>query len=170
MHCSECGAQLTNNSKFCSTCGHAITGNVAQERQVAVNPPPETPVHAGVDASSLGKKWLEFWQYIILPVGSMLGLMVSLNGPALAIIMMVPMSILQFVVASGLISRRLWGWQWNWVLIVIAYIRIAIPTPMPAHSGGADLVVQFVIQTVLGGLIWMWPNYVYWKKRKALFS
>jgi predicted amidophosphoribosyltransferase len=170
MYCPECGAQLTNSPKFCSTCGHAITGSAALARQVTVNPPPQTPVHAGVATPSLGTKWLKFWNYFSLPVGGVLGLLMSLGLPALAIIM-VPISILQFVVAFGLHHRRLWAWQWNWVLIVITYISMAIPTPTPgAHSGGAELVFEFVIKVVLGGLIWMWPNHVYWKKRRALFA
>ena len=170
MYCPECGAQLTNNPKFCSNCGHAINDNDVPDGQVTVNPPKETPVDAGVTTSLLGTKWLKFWNYFSLPVGGVLGLLMSLGVPALGIIM-VPISILQFVVAYGLHHRSLWAWQWNWVLIVIAYVSMAVPTPMPgAHSGGADLVVQFAIKAVLGGLIWMWPNHVYWKKRRVLFS
>lgn len=165
MYCPECGAQLINNPKFCSNCGHAIAGNDAPADQISVSPSQEAPIHADVAASSLGTKWLKFWNYFSLPVGGVLGLLMSLGVPALGIIM-VPISILQFVVAYGLHHRKIWAWQWNWVLIVITYISMAIPTP----SGEADLVAQFVIKAVLGGLIWMWPNHVYWKKRRALFS
>lgn len=168
MYCPECGAQLINNPKFCSSCGHALNGNDAQADQITVTPSQEMPVHTGVVAPTLGTKWLKFWNYFSLPVGGVLGLLMSVGVPALGIIM-VPISILQFVVAYGLHRRRLWAWQWNWVLIIITYISMAIPIP-GVHGGGAELVVQFVIKAVLGWLIWMWPNKVYWKKRRALFS
>lgn len=148
----------------------ALNGNDAQAEQISVIPSQEIPVHAGVVAPTLGTKWLKFWNYFSLPVGGVLGLLMSLGFPALGIIM-VPISILQFVVAYGLHQKKLWAWQWNWVLIIIAYISMVIPEPTPGmHSGGVDLVVQFVIRAVLGGLIWMWPNKVYWKKRRSLFS
>jgi len=170
MYCPECGAQLINNPKFCSNCGYAINGNDAPADQIHGVPSQDAPVHAGVAGSSLGTSWLKFWNYFSLPVGGVLGLLMSLGIPTHEIIM-VPFSILQFIVAYGLHHRRLWAWQWNWVLIIIAYISMAIPTPTPGvHSGEVDLVVQLVIKTVIGGLIWMWPNHVYWKKRRALFS
>jgi len=168
--CPNCGVKTIALTKFCSSCGYAINGKDSPADQISVIPSQATPVHTGVAASSLGTKWLKFWNYFSLPVGGVLGLLMSLGVPALGIIM-VPISILQFVVAYGLHHRRLWAWQCNWVLIIITYISIAIPTPTPGvYTGEADLVVQFVIKAVLGGLIWMWPNHVYWKKRRTLFS
>jgi hypothetical protein len=120
--------------------------------------------------ATLGTKWLKFWNYFSLPVGCVLGVLVWIGIPVLGIIM-APISLLQFSVAYGLHNRWLWAWQWNWVLIVIAYISITIPTPMPgSHGGWVDLVVQFIIKLVIGGIVWMWPNHVYWKKRRALFA
>ena len=166
MYCPECGAQLSNNPKFCSNCGHAINGNDKPAEQISMNPSPETSVRTNVTTYSHGTKWLKFWNYFSLPVGGILGLLISLGDPALWIIL-VPISILQFIVAYGLHYRRLWAWQWNWVLVVITYITMSIPR---VYSNGGDFIIQFVIQAVIGGLIWMWPNYVYWKKRRDLFS
>ena len=169
MYCPACSAEIINNPKFCSSCGHAINGNDAQAEQISAIPSQEIPVHTGGVVPMLGTKWLKFWNYFSLPVGGVLGLLMSLGVPALGIIM-VPISIFQFVVAYGLHQRKLWAWQWNWVLITITYISMAIPTSTPGvHSGGVDLI-QFAIKAVLGGLIWMWPNKVYWKKRRSLFS
>lgn len=169
MYCPECGAQLTNNSNFCSNCGHAVKTIIAPTDHISVAPLQEAPVCRGVAASSLGTKWLRFWNYFSLPVGGALGLLISIRVPELAIIF-IPISLLQLVVAYGLHHRILWAWKWNWVLLIITCMSMALPTPTPGiHSSEADLVVQFITKAVLGGLIWMWPNYVYWKKRRDLF-
>jgi len=170
MYCQECGAQLINKPKFCASCGHAINGNDAPANQISMIVSHETPVHTGIAASALGVKWLKFWNYFILPVGGILGLFTSLVVPGLGIAM-IPIAILQFVVAYGLHHRRLWAWQWNWVLIIITYIGMSIPTPTPSvNSSEADMAALFVMNAIIAGLIWMWPNHVYWKKRRTLFS
>jgi len=83
---------------------------------------------------------------------------------------LVPGSILQFVVAYGLHHRRLWAWKWNWVIIIIEYITGTIPILTPNIESYAKLVARLFFKAIFLGLIWMWPNYVYWKKRKVLFS
>ena len=166
MYCPECGAQLINNPKFCSNCGHAINGNGAPAGQVTVNPSTDAPVHTGVATSSLGTKWLRFWNYFSLPVGGVLGLLMSLGVPALGIIM-VPIALLQFAVVYGLHKRKIWAWQWNWVVIVLTWFSGVIPN---SFGSSADFWAKFIILVPVSGLVWMWPNYVYWKKRRSLFS
>ena len=172
MYCSKCKTQLAPNTLFCSKCGQAISktsekftpaGGVAN--QTAISSPVVVVSH-----SVLGTKFLKFWNYFSLPVGGVLGLLMSIALPDLAIIML-PLAILQFIVAYGLHYRRLWAWQWNWVLVVITYIGTIIPIRTPgSHGGHIDLIAQCVVRSVVGGLIWMWPNYVYWNKRHILFS
>lgn len=170
MYCSECGVHLKNNPRFCANCGHAINGNNAPAGQITASPSQETPVSPGVASSSLGTKWLTFWNLFSLPVGGLVSLLVSIGTPALAIIF-APIAILQFVVAYGLVYRRLWAWQWNWGLLVLTWISGAIPLPLPSASIDVGwLLEMFVIRALFGGLFWMWPNYIYWMKRKALFS
>ncbi len=170
MFCSQCGTQLVSNAKFCSKCGLPIGTEPSSVVEVPSTKPLTAAPEQVRDPSTLGSKWLKFWNYFSLPVGGLLGLLMSLGLPALGIIM-VPLAFLQFAVAYGLHYRKLWAWQWNWGLVVITYINMLIPTPTPgSHGGAAELVVQFVIKLILGSLIWMWPNYVYWKKRKGLFS
>jgi hypothetical protein len=166
MFCTQCGVVLVPNAKFCSHCGQSIDAIAPPVGAVAVEKASEA---APADISSetqLGTKWLKFWNYFSLPVGGVLGLLMTLGIPAFGIIM-VPLAVLQFVVAYGLHHRRLWAWKWNWALIVLSYLSALNPT---AADGSANLVEHFVIVLILGGLIWMWPNYVYWTKRKRLFS
>lgn len=170
MFCTQCGTQLETNAKFCTKCGQPASGDLAPEVSVNSTRTALPGVIHVADTKPLGTKWLKFWSYCSLPVGGVLGLLMSLGVPALGIIM-IPMAILQFVVAYGLHYRKLWAWQWNWVLVIITFLSMLIPAPIPgSHGGGADLVIQFMIKLILASLIWMWPNHVYWKKRRALFT
>jgi hypothetical protein len=178
MYCPECGVQLENNPKFCPNCGHSITGNVAPAPQVTVNPPPDTPVPAAVVSPSLGTKWLKFYTYFSLPVGGVLELLQSLDSPLVVIVF--PISILQFVLAYGLHHRRLWAWQWNWVVIALhslGYLGFIAETAEKLSAAYSHVAYQewqilniVVLVGLILGLIWVWANYVYWKKRRILFS
>jgi RNA polymerase subunit RPABC4/transcription elongation factor Spt4 len=169
MFCTQCGTQLVPHAKFCSNCGLPTSGEPLSVGAAAPKTSAVAPAHV-TDPVGLGTKWLKFWNYFSLPVGGVIGLLMSFGMPALGIIM-VPLAVLQFVVAYGLHYRKLWAWQWNWILVVITYIGMLIPTPTPgSHAGTADLMMQFVIKLILGSLIWMWPNYAYWRKRRLLFS
>lgn len=171
MFCSYCGTQLVPNARFCSKCGVPISKKPSTVDQFSVSKQ-QVAIPAQVrDPTTLGTKWLKFWNYFALPFGGVVGLLMTVSSPVLGIIM-IPFAILQFVVVYGLHQRKLWAWQMNWALVVITYIyiiSIAITT-LQSHGGTADLVVHFLIGLILGGLIWMCPNYVYWKKRKGLFS
>ncbi len=172
MFCSQCGTNLEANAKFCSKCGHPTVENNAPKFQetvtgttsIAVSPTTEYP-------KQIGTKWLKFWNYASLPIGGIInlffGYLMLLNFPIIGIII-ISMAIIQFAVAYGLHYRKLWAWQWNWVIIGIAYLGMLIPILPNGSDNG--VVVQFIIRLVVSSLIWMWPNYVYWKKRKILFS
>jgi hypothetical protein len=112
----------------------------------------------------LGTKWLKFWNYFSLPVGGAFGLLMSFGIPTIGFIL-VPIAILQFMVAYGLHNRKIWAWQLNWVLILLSCL-----IPRAANSSIDFWAQLIIIQIPLFGLIWMWPNYVYWKKRRVLFS
>jgi hypothetical protein len=125
----------------------------------------------GVDAvpnssDSLGVKWLYWWTYVSLPLGALLGIIFSLNYPLLAIILF-PLSIFQIAVASGLHKRHYWAWKWNWLLIVVTWLQMALPSG--ASTFGTFLFTYPYLMT-LCSLIWLWPNYIYWNKRKHLFT
>lgn len=170
MYCSECGTQLGSSAKYCTNCGQAVFGDEKSGGQIAPSPYSVKSPSTAKAAASLGTKWLRFWTYFSLPMGGALGLLLSMTVPKLGVIL-VPYAVLQFWAAYGLHHRRLWAWRWNWALVVAAFVTMSIPTPVPgAYHRGADLAIQFTIKLAIVGLIWMWPNYVYWRKRRPLFS
>jgi hypothetical protein len=118
---------------------------------------------AYVETKALGIKWLMFWNYFILPVNGIVGLLI------LPIIL--PLSILQLGVAYGLHYRRLWAWKWNWLLITVWFVGMSVPMPSHGSSGSAaELFALFILRFMMASVIWMWPNLVYWRKRKVLFT
>lgn len=116
-------------------------------------------------------KWLKFWNYVSLPIGGviyfLIGFLIFDKFPVLGIFLVL-LSFLYFVVIYGLHYRKLWAYQCNWIIIIIVYLSMSIPIS-PNESSNNYLIGQFIIKLFLSSLIWMWPNYVYWKKRRNLF-
>ena len=133
-----------------------------------------TPVQIH-DTVKLKIKWLKFWNYFSLPVGGIFGILMSvgfLKSIELMLlgIIVISMSILQLIVAYGLHHRKFWAWQWNWVLVAIVYMSLLIPIQTSGYyEDTAEFVAQSIMRMIVGSLVWVWPNYVYWKKRKGLF-
>jgi len=90
MFCSQCGTNLEANAKFCSMCGCFVRKDDASEITTIANN--STPLVALTTEYSkpIGTKWLKFWNYISLPVGSILnlflGYLMLLNFPIVGII------------------------------------------------------------------------------------
>lgn len=116
--------------------------------------------------------WFHFWTYVSLPLGTLIGAVATFGlfskGSILLALLFFILLPIQLSVIYGLHTKKLWAWQWNWVLIVLSYISMMIPYPTPGTSRG-ELALQMVIKIILASLIWLWPNIVYWNKRKHRF-
>ena len=68
MHCSSCGAKLTESDQFCYRCGASITPTDAAAPKPAPTatqvPPPTTPVYTG-DVFSYAGFWKRFAAWIL---------------------------------------------------------------------------------------------------------
>lgn len=153
--------------------------------------PPEVSaaMRDGVDEVVLGTKWLNFWNYAVLPAVSVVALLMTFQLPRLRYEMF-PIAILCVAVAFGLRKRQLWAWQWNWVVLVVVCLAMLVPLSIRETHGDFtdsvanaleellsvgwtqfdDLVGPFAIRLILVSFLWLLPNWLYWKKRKRLFS
>jgi hypothetical protein len=105
----------------------------------------------------LGIKWLKFWNYISLPIGSYFTIFWISKVPDYAEILGA-LSALQFILIYGLHYRYLWAWKWNWFIII---------TNLFLFSTGQT--EEIIFRFLIGTIFWLVPNYIYWKKRKILF-
>jgi hypothetical protein len=143
------------------------------------------------DSRELGTRWLKFWSYVGLPVVTIVAFLVSLDLPRFRY-ENVPIAVLCLAVALGIHKRKLWAWQWNWLALALVYVAMLVPIPIRDFHGSfpdfvaqgakellstrwtrdsfGDLLLPFAIRLILASLVWLWPNWVYWKKRVALFS
>lgn len=170
MYCSECGIHLPTGAKFCPQCGHSAEVTIVSPVQTTEDEARPRVSEAPAATTVLGTKWLKFWTYFSLPVGAIVGLLMVFAIPevgVLSVAFAALVAALQIAVAFGLHYRKTWAWQWNWVIIVLTWLSIA--APISAESPN-DFWGKFLIGLVLGAIIWMWPNSVYWNKRKSLFT
>ena len=113
----------------------------------------------------IGLKWYYFYITFSLPLGGIVGLVeakgVFDKGYNIIAVMLIILSILQFIVAFGLSKRKLWAFYFNIALIAIAIITVWKPNQgFPEFLGALTGIA----------LLWYLPNYLYWKKRKYLFK
>lgn len=120
----------------------------------------------------LGTKWLKVWSYFFLPLSGVLNIIASFpKADYASVFLTLAVAILQFVTSFGLYNRKLWAWKMNWIAIIVAYINsITAPTFIKQSYGYEESTVQFFLRIILFIIIWIWPNYIYWKKRMELFS
>jgi hypothetical protein len=88
--------------------------------------------------------------------------------------LLLAMGMLLATVAYGLQKRRLWAWRLNWVIIGLRWIYISVRL---AHAGKTSLFNEpnfiagyLLFLLFLLGIVWVWPNYVYFRKRRILFQ
>jgi hypothetical protein len=145
----------------------------------------------GTEARVVGTAWLKFWNYVGLPAVCAIGFLATLDLPRFRY-EVVPIAILAVAVAVGLHRRKLWGWQLNWLVIAVIYLAFLVPIPIRdpfaslvgivTHGGIqlrsidwtrdslGDLALPVAIRLVFVSFVWLWPNWIYWKRREKLFS
>jgi|GEM_PF-2186820 len=112
--------------------------------------------------------WLEFYNYWLIPGGIFFNLIIApltiqIEYPGVMFIFGLIWSILLAFLLYGLHKRRLWGWKLNWVVLVIGVLL----NSLEYYTMG---VIFYFVVLILGVLIWVLPNYVYFKKRRHLFT
>lgn len=112
-------------------------------------------------------RWLQFYTYFRLPVGLIISIVsfLAINDATeqiVSLILTIPFVILAVLVFIGLHKRRLWGWKLNWALIGTEIILFGLDR---AEDG-----ISFGIFFSIALLVWFTPNYIYFNKRRLLFS
>jgi hypothetical protein len=123
----------------------------------------------------LGMRWYKWWTYGNLPLSVAINLITIPLLEAQGIAINILISILAVCTIFGLHQKREWAWRLNWLMIFVAYIKGAISAGTPRLSeyftppSNEEMAVRVIMWLIIGGLVWLWPNIVYWRKRKHLF-
>lgn len=119
-----------------------------------------------IDPADLGTKWLSFCAYYQYPVGGLGAIWAAWGVPITnfprAIVIALPIALTLFAISYGLHRRRMWAWKANWVVMVLAGIEFI-------SEKSSEHVIVFLV-AIFGIGIWLWFNFVYWTKRRGLFS
>jgi len=105
--------------------------------------------------------WFNFYVYFRIPFTIMIGIILLSLGGLVALFLVIYLTI--FVILFwGLKKRRLWAWKMNFVVLILE----AIIAAFGKFDGTIDSIVVIILG---GGLFWLLPNWIYFKKRKYLF-
>lgn len=125
--------------------------------------------------SQLSTRWLFFYTYILLPFNIFFsfglplaeqekfleqGIRTQINPMVFVPIIIVSMFI-SFVI-YGLHKRRLWGWTCNWGFLV--------GTTLMGPMNTAPDIGTYIVAIILMSVMFLLPNYIYFKKRRYLFD
>ena len=137
------------------------------------------------DVRKYPTKWLNFYTNIRLPLSIFIGFGTLTQAhdaytknPAYGInyFLMIAQLILMIFLMVGLHKRRLWGWRLNW--FILGMETFLLPLNQILETPVNDVLFEkmpssfFIIYAglvVVCFLIWFLPNYIYFKKRRALF-
>ena len=173
LYCRHCGSRYTNLGSVSS-----LTSQSEEHPPIATTSTLEpTEVEGGITAATnhtneLKTNWLDFWIYVRLPLTVLAGIPVMFKAASPeslfgTIIVEIPLACLAVVLFIGLRKRRLSAWQLNFLWIFLDVLGFA-GERVTASAG--DKLATFVGAFAVYSVIWGAPNYVYFKKRRVLFT
>lgn len=130
-----------------------------------------------------GQGWLKFYINWRFPIGFVLGALslikefadASSDGyltlPVFYIFAAIDIAfyIFRIIVYINMLNRTPRGYHLNIILLFVESIYISFTNAL-STSATTSVWVMFPILALIMGLIWLWPNYVYFKHRRYLFG
>jgi len=115
-------------------------------------------------------RWLKFYVNFRIPFAIFITLINVLDPPPYYIsdekdlfrIIGLGIILIYLVLFWGLYKRKLWGWKFNWSFIFVE--------PLLGPFGVVSNPILLFIYITGGIILYSFPNYIYFKKRKHLFS
>jgi len=121
-----------------------------------------------------GKKlpinWYNFYVNIRLPLGIVVGFFILAGSEFAGWTFQYAVNFIYFflIIALfiGLKNRKLWGWKLNFTFLILN----AIFKPFTAGFINITDKIGWLPMVLIIALIWTLPNWIYFKKRRYLFS
>jgi hypothetical protein len=105
--------------------------------------------------------WFNFYVYFRLPFGIVISFLLLFTGGIASLFSLVDIIIFG-TLFWGLKKRELWAWKMNFFVLIFETIAL----PLGRVSDGTEFIIFAVILTAV---VWLLPNWIYFKKRKYLF-
>jgi len=127
-----------------------------------------------VERQAIPMRWATFWIYFSLPMGVLQGFLVAVGGvpvvyPWLRVAAII-FVILQAWIAMQLRQRDHAAWTLNWIIVVVAILPGAFSILMAPGADRDESAIRATLYVLIGLVVWIWPNWVYWNKREPLFD
>lgn len=190
LFCPHCGSQqVSEEDLYCRKCGNRYS-NVSSESPLPSQPEVNPPVANGstveltevVDSEKTAAtkntgefktNWLNFWIYFHLPATVLLGIASFFSVASVEllfgeIIVEIPLACLAIALITGLRRRKLSAWQLNFLWIFMDVLAFA--AERLGDGSIEDKLTTFVGHLIMYGLIWGAPNFIYFEKRRVLFT
>ena len=183
MYCRNCGNKLLDSDKYCNLCGSEVVSTINSDSIEHEQPTEEDNKITKSASNNLPMNWWKFWLYFSFPFGiafSILNLKdyvgLKINFITfLVLIINILMILLTCVAYYFMINRKKRGYElvianlitvacWNALFSTLETISNNIETTF------SEFFISFAIALVIIGIVWIYPNYIYFKKRKHLFS
>jgi hypothetical protein len=133
LYCTHCGAKIESTSKFCTSCGRATFIGTAQEttKATAVAPPESRP--DGVTIIAILSILAGIGEFFLAAIGG-----------AIAVIL-IPIGIVYFVVAYGLLKGRPWAWTLTVIISIITIILNVITIALLGILSIISIILEAII-------------------------
>ena len=109
---------------------------------------------------NLSLSWFNFYVYFRLPAGIVLSFLLLFSGGLSGFLNLIDIVIIGMLF-WGLKERKLWAYRMNFFALVAE--TVLRPLGRTSDMSG------YIIFVIMAGLLWLLPNWIYFKKRKYLF-
>jgi hypothetical protein len=129
LFCTHCGAKLEPSSKFCTSCGRATP--LAAAQAAAAPTPKSRPT--GVTIVAILSILAGIGEFILAAIGGAIG------------VILIPIGIVFFVVAYGLLKGRPWGRTITIIISIITIILNVITIPIFSILSIISIILEAII-------------------------
>lgn len=161
MFCKNCGNEISENDKFCKKCGYKLIEE---------------------SNNNLPLNWYKFYRYFRLPVSIIFGILSCIGlfsndmdfwPEATFIFAIIFILLILFYIIVLLLFDYKIGYLLNNILIIIEIVLYSINCTLGIQNSlntVNNVLIYMLTYILIFGVIWGIPNYIYFKKRKYLFS
>ena len=195
MYCRNCGNKLLETDKFCNNCGNKVVldgDNLKEVKELKTEAKEEVTsqeVKTENNEKELPMNWWNFFLYIKFPLTIIVSLCsiveafnnihgYEFNTFGQSIIVAFFLIDIVFIIYTALAFNVIIKRKKNGYILFIGYlffeilyrVFVAVFTNYKTDTDFAENIIAFITVSAILMLIWSFPNYVYFNKRKNLFK